>query len=500
MKTKVCFFIAFVLLLTLFSSFALANVEEDYDAMRSLLQSVIDNPDDAAKSLERVIKYYEKNGSGLKGYKQADYIYRYAKGRVYLSQGDADNAYLQFYGLTEFVEGLELEYYLTFCDAMMYKADAELYGRKEDYADAIEYFTKAKDLTDSPAAAVDQIAQCETGYAEALKKEAAEYCKKGQHDKAQAVYDMIIDFSNKMCARDGKKLKEACIAHSTAVGKDAYEYGTACMNVGNYADAYAYFAGAGTYEDSQLKMLYCQGMMAIEAANELESKGTKPREELAAAKSCFSNLSSVQYEGAENLYKYCWARECEINGNTQKAIDLFAELAGVFDSTERYRRLDRGEKLVLAEPAEKPPEKVTTVPGRALRSVDVYTGPGNQYQKIKDLKINAESEFVVCAEESGYYLIEMKIDKQMIRGWVQKERVIKDDSVTIFGKTRRDTRLTKDVKLYYGPGNEYAQWDISLKKGTKITAYDAEDVYTMIEFTYDGVKYRAWVKTENLNN
>lgn len=558
------------------------DAADDYDAIQTLMGKAVKDPDQAEEQFSQIKTYYERN-SALKGYRNSNYYYKYAKGRLLFADGDYEGAYNCFYGLPDsFYEGVEVAYYLRFCEAVWDKQDAESLNRIEDYETAINSFKEAKGLTEWPDACIEQIADCEACCGELIKKEAAKCCEAGDHETAQGYYDRMIAFENKSYSREGKRLKEACIKHSgfsvstptieylgenmariswtttcesvlltvkhgkdpfsvtltenhydvanaapgdkidvTVEGVDAglsavktqltvpkiisvkahYEDGMKYLEAGLYVEARDSFTKAGSYEDASFQLQFCEGMICLAEADEDEAAGYLKwaAEHTNEAKQHFILLQGVGFEGADKLAAYCEARACEYGGMYQPALDQFAELGVILDSVTRFERLAKKERLKEVEPPPTLPSLKSAVKGTVSRSANSYAGPGNKYAKESIVKIGAEQEVDVLGLEGEYYLIEIQKDKKLYRIWYPKMRV-NVSGVMKCGEKPRSVRLLEETEVFYGPGVQYASRGISLPRNMKMTAYEAEDIYSMIEYTLDGNTYRGWVPTDKLRD
>lgn len=479
--------------------------EEDYDALRTLLQDALGEETDNEKveiGFSNIVRYYEAHERSIKKYKDADYIYKYAKGRLLFDDGNYEEAYLCFHNLpAEFYDGANMSFYAVFCEAYLAFESALESNTVEEFQIAMDGFAEAKEMTDSPSLCDEMIAECEMKCFEMLRGKAENLCSKGKHDEAQKVFELIISFPNKLYSLKGVALKKNCIAHSTSALAEIYDYAVYYMTQGDYEKAVESFQKAAPYGDSNKHIVYCQGMIYIEQANENEKKGYKANKEIEAAKSAFMQLQDDEYEGANKLYKYAIARECEMNEFFQQAENLYSELVGVLDSNERLKLIKEGKRKHLVD-FEKPSLSKWEGPtAHVNRTVDLYAGPGKEYAQEKNYKVNAESDFILCAQEDDFYLIEIEVGEKKARFWVVKNRVFYDDTSAMLndcGKKKAVSYTLLDSDVCYGPGEEYMKREEHLQMGQSVTVYEAEDEYSMVEYVKNEKKYRGWILTESL--
>ena len=292
-------------------------------------------------------------------------------------------------------------------------------------------------------------------------------------------------------------------------------------------EARAQFQQLGPFIDSAQWVKYCDGLLLIQKANQLESQGyiLQANDEIRNAQALFSELKKDKngfsdffrgsgeqqlYESPEDLCRYCDARQAEYssinNGETysQTALDLYHELIGIEDSEERYERIRNRIPIPTQVPV---PVPLPPIPAHAEESISVYLGPSLRY-KILDggiLQVNEKTELYICGTEGNYYLLEARTDKGLIRCWASKSSVRNDQpgsSPQKVGQARykHNYVLLRASQAYYGPGDAYLKTDLIIDKGTKVTGYETEGEYTMIEYSipsaYEDV--RVWVKTEDL--
>ena len=252
---------------------------------------------------------------------------------------------------------------------------------------------------------------------------------------------------------------------------------------------------------------YCSGMIALHKATELENKGyiEEARAQISLAQTNFELLKVENFnENSEKLYTYCHARYYELNYMKQKALDMFAELAGTEDSLERYMRIKKNIPLPTQAPSTKVPAVLPAIAAHAEMRINAYYGPGPSYSDQDAILINAETTLNIRGREGSYYMIEATRDGKKVRCWANDYRIWKDDDAAVptVGDKAKNCYLTRQENAYYGPGDDYLKAGFSVAKGTKVKALDSEGLYTMIEFTpaSPGKKVRVWVSTDSLSN
>lgn len=103
--------------------------------------------------------------------------------------------------------------------------------------------------------------------------------------------------------------------------------------------------------------------------------------------------------------------------------------------------------------------------------------------KNDKIYINAESPICICGQEKGYYLLETTDKSDKIRFWGPALRFMRDEYQEIpqIAQKSRTAYILADAEARMGPGDDYLKAGISLKKGEKVTAFESEGFYTMIE-------------------
>ena len=208
---------------------------------------------------------------------------------------------------------------------------------------------------------------------------------------------------------------------------------------------------------------YCKGKIAIRKATELENKGgiKEAKAQITTAYSFFGILSAINFhEDSQNLYTYCQARLYELNNMNQKALDLFADLAGTGteDSMERYMRLRMGIPLPTQAPYVVIPDILSPIAAHVTIRISAYYGPGSDYEAVpKTMLINGETVLDIRGREGDYFLIEVHRDEGKFRCWAPTFRVTQDQNAAVpaVGKTERSCRMLRAEEAYYGPGEDY---------------------------------------------
>lgn len=283
-----------------------------------------------------------------------------------------------------------------------------------------------------------------------------------------------------------------------------YQSGIIYVSRGEYEEALRLLEQAQDYLDSNSWANYCKGMIAIEAANEYEKTGY--REEAVAsieeAAYYFSMLPASLFPDGEKLKRYCSARLKQLQGLSQPAVNEYAKLFGILDSYERYKNGDI--PLPTQVPKSKLPAFLPLIPAKALRRIATYLGPGNDYAEQTILLINGESNIFICGKEKNYFLMEATTPNGKLRFWAPNLRIARAENTPEpqIGAKSKKAIVLKETKAFMGPGEDYIESGIMIKKGEKVLSFDSEGLYTMIEYN-DGQTsklIRLWVLSEDLSN
>ena len=296
------------------------------------------------------------------------------------------------------------------------------------------------------------------------------------------------------------------MAASLSVDKQSvYQRATNYVALGLYEKALEQFEQIKGFSDSNSWANYCRGMVAIQTADTLEGSGHIKEAGIALEKASqyFSLLSALQFNDSEQLYKYCNARRFQLGGLKQPALDEFKNLSGVLDSDERFFAILNNIPLPTQAPIEEIASPLPQIACHAAKRVDVFWGPGNEYLKNNKIQINAESSLCICGQEKSYYLLETTGKDGKIRIWGPTVRIVRDvdQEVPQIGKKSRSVYVLADAEARMGPGEDYIRSGIQLKKGEKVTAFEDEGRYTMIEYKDMNVSkpIRVWFPTEYLS-
>ncbi|SNT94205.1 hypothetical protein SAMN06297421_104177 [Aristaeella hokkaidonensis] len=274
------------------------------------------------------------------------------------------------------------------------------------------------------------------------------------------------------------------------------------MELENYADAVEAFRQTGNYEQSKTLLTYCQGMLLIQEANELEGKGYlyEMLGSLKNAESYFQLLSGIEYGESQKLLYYVQARQFEAKGLTQKAIDLYAELMGICDSDDRYLRLING---IVIQPVTTPSviyNKLTHIAAQVYQETHTYDGPGSSYSK-NDTIIFPDMFISIVGQSGEWYLVETTHDQYLIRLWVPKIRVLRKEPTEPYVFNSCVNGIIKNsTDIYYGPGQEYLITEKVLEPGTPVTVIGEDGMYSLIEFVNETnqLPMCGWVTSVNL--
>ena len=301
-------------------------------------------------------------------------------------------------------------------------------------------------------------------------------------------------------------INNTCYASSSlSVDKQSiYEEAILLVSWGEYAEALYLLEQAKNFSDSNKWADYCRGMIAIETANEYEKVGYRDKaiSSLKDAVYRFSILPVSQFPDSEKLIRYCNARCNQLNGLFQPALDEYAELVGILDSYERMKN------LYIPLPTQVPknvlPAFLPLIPAKAVKKINTYLGPGNNYSEQNYIEINQDSDISICGREQDYFLIEIITENGKLRLWAPTLRIVRteDKPEPQIGSKSRKALILRDTKTFMGPGIDYIESEIMIKKGEKVLAYDTEGEFTMIEYSGNQTikSIRLWVFSEDLSN
>ena len=298
-----------------------------------------------------------------------------------------------------------------------------------------------------------------------------------------------------------------CFADSVSIDKQTvYQNAISYVALGKYENALIQFEQIKNYSDSNSWANYCHGMVLIEDANSQESSGYKylAYKSLEKAYHYFVLLSESKFQDSENLSRYCTARQFQLKGLPQPALDEYANLMGTLDSDERYFNIIEGIPL----PTQAPdcillPSFFPSIAAHPVQKIDTYYGPGTEYIKQDIVLINADSIIYICGREKNYFLLETQIEDGKIRLWAPTIRILRDEdkSEPQIGEKSRQATVLNEAEALMGPGEDYLKSGMIIKKGEKIIAFDSEGPYTMIEYNdKQSLKpVRLWYLTEYLS-
>ena len=283
--------------------------------------------------------------------------------------------------------------------------------------------------------------------------------------------------------------------------KSDYQKGIAFFMERNYQRALEQFEQLGTYEDSSLWRIYCQGFLDIMRAGELEEQGylKEGRLYLENAREIFHMLAAQKFEDSVNMELYCIARGYHNRGMTQAALDGYSAIAGTMDSIDRYWRIKNGPPYPTQAPSKQLPEKLNAIPAHAKREVSAFFGPGTAYRTQRIAVVNSRSDISICGREGNFLLIEVVTENGILRCWVSNVYIEKDaEGKETEIKSSGTAYLRQTAAGLYGPGDGYINSGISVPKGARVTVFFAEESYTMIEYTPPGESraVRLWIPTE----
>ena len=275
--------------------------------------------------------------------------------------------------------------------------------------------------------------------------------------------------------------------------------------LGMYQSAADEFSKIPGYADSGSWKYYCLGMADIETANDSERAGyiSDAISRIESASRYFDLLAGIGFENSEALKQYCSARNYQLKGLTQTALDIYASLLGVLDSGERYWSIVEGTPMATQAPIQSHPPLFTPIAAHANRKTAIYFGPGDNYLTQEITSINADTKLSICAREGSYYLVEIKISSGKLRAWAPTIRITRDEDKTEvkIGEKPQNAKVINDAEALLGPGQDYLRSGYTLKKGTAVVAYESEGLYTMIQYkdTKRGKLVRLWLLTGNLS-
>ena len=289
-----------------------------------------------------------------------------------------------------------------------------------------------------------------------------------------------------------------CSAETAVDRKSVYENALEYVELDCFEEALEQFENAGDYGDSAAWVLYLEGVLYLDEADDAEAEGEYVRS-LQCVEECrkrMDRLKMIEFRDSAVLLKYSQARSYELQGYTQRAEDTYAEMFNIRDS--EYRR---GHLLRLSPPVALPDEaqpKLDTVSGIVKKSVSVYAGPGTDYSEETDIKVTEGMAIEICGSSGDWYLAEAEFDGKLKRFWISDMRVEKNQTVKKLGSEKTQVTLLADAALYYGPGEEYSEHTGKLYKGTQLTVYGEEAGFAMIECVYGGRKIRAWIASSDI--
>ena len=502
---KRCFFAVWAVFMVWCAAWGAAAENEmvaDHEAIEEAYQEAMaaTKKSDVVDCLNRLIGYYEQTPSrkaSLDKFGFARYYLWYAKGRVAFEEGDFDTAYEYFNDIVNapevtFLEDARFFYCFSLC---------EEYIALEEYENALDRLAEARG-----AMPVDEnyqynySAKCNDEHnkiKEIMVQKAQEACSKGNHEKAQAIYAVYRD---KINAVKGQRYINECIEHSSKPTweEETYQAGMKWVEDGDYARALTCFEQIPKYSDSKQWQTYCQALLEIGQANELEMTGDLDIAEkhIQEARECFRQLEKNGFKEASDLMLYCDARRYELHGMRQPAIDIYSELYGVLDSRERPK------PLPTQVPRMRIPDRLPRVPAHAARTIKVYAGPGTDYEEIRTVRVTSSDQLWICGKKDSWFLLEVQTDGKLMRVWASAIRVERDAEEPVEPQIKsKEKRVMpqKNTQAYWGPGEEYEAYGTVLK-GTRAVLILEEDIYSMIEIKSNesDAMIIVWVRTEDL--
>ena len=285
-----------------------------------------------------------------------------------------------------------------------------------------------------------------------------------------------------------------------------YQRAITYVTLGMYENALNQFEQINNYSDSNSWANYCRGMIIIEDANRQESNGcidlaTKSIEK---AYQYFILLSGSKFQDSENLSKYCTARQFQLKGLLQPALDEYANLMGTLDSDERYFNIIGGIPLPTQAPdCVTLPAFFPTISAHSVQKIETYLGPGTDYLMQDIVTINEDSKIYICGREKNYFLIETTKEDGKIRLWAPTVRILRDENISEphIGENSRKATVLEESEALMGPGEDYLKSGIFIKKGERVIAFESEGLYTMIEYNdKQSLKpIRLWYLSEYLS-
>lgn len=310
-----------------------------------------------------------------------------------------------------------------------------------------------------------------------------------------------------------------------------YEDGEYYAREGNYEKALNEFNHlTEPYGFSEDWKSYCEGILALRQATALESQGCirKAKEAVQQAVGHFEDLSASafsqyinqmirssgsfgEYGGSlhmiEDLLTYCRARNNELMGGNQMALDLYSKLPSVEDSRERSLRLRRGEFLDLTECRDV--IVLSSISAHADGQIVTRLGPGPDYRNQEIVQVDERTDIRIRGMHNEYYLIEIPAGNgQLLRCWALVRKIQTNAStrdLVDVGMKANERRMTvrTETATYWGPNStEYLETGYTIGRGTVVTAFEPEDAYTMIEFVpADSLKkVRVWIQSDALTD
>lgn len=267
----------------------------------------------------------------------------------------------------------------------------------------------------------------------------------------------------------------------------AYEQGLLLYQFEEYSEALECFSSIPNYKDSRKWALFCQALLNVESGD------------IDAARTLLIPLAELEFENADQWKIYCDARDAQANALYYQARSLYKSIS-VGDSIDRYLQMHArimGEYDGPDDDAPPPAPPKPEISARVTAHISVYSGPGSNYKKLP-FKLDTTDEIVVYEStrsgSSSWYMIGVTYKNQRYRVWASTSRISPEKSVPWTSVKESKRRVAADIKPYYGPGEDYAQHNFTVKKGALITVYDEECGYYMAEAVVDGKDdlVRAW--------
>ena len=284
---------------------------------------------------------------------------------------------------------------------------------------------------------------------------------------------------------------------STSSKADWYREGQEYMKLKMYAEAVDAFTRAGNYEQNSttVMLLYCQGMVLLEKADELEKSDiiTKEIKEMIVGylDEAEDLFSGIEYEDSAKMSKYIKARKFEVQGLSQPAIDIYGTLFDTYDSHKRYRNLVFSSDNIIH-----------LIEAQVNKKTKSYAGPGSEIYKSEPYIISPEMPVSIVGQNGEWYLVETQCDDTIVRVWVPKIRIQRKEPTepsNLNGTVV--SRINNQSEVFYGPGPEYLKMNITLQPGASVTVMGADGEYSLVEFinTADKMKVCGWVESSNIN-